>query len=528
MSVFKDIKNRALTGVTGDIHGNSYLSRVAAMQIGEGTKVMRADQSGFWLGAAKWADAPFRVDMQGNATATSITVSGYIVTGGAAGDVNAGAVTVSGGKITAASVTIAKLDFTPLTSSGATTEVIATINASAEGITIEADNIAIAGTTTFTAGWAAATNAETDIDVLNTANAPAAAGADVTGSNTAADTALVSGLAAARVAGWAHASDTTKIDGGDIYTNTVTATQIYVVNLAALTADMGAITAGTLTLDGAGHVKGGQTAYNTGDGFFLGYSTDAYKFSIGDGDENYLKWDGSELHFSGVLSLIENLVFKSYTVALLPGAATDTGWVVATANENATAGVTNPGNSYASDDSYTTITDTASQYYDLKTFGFSLPASSVIRGIRVRVELSPAAAGTAAAEINLSHDGGSTWHPSDVGDNVANSNSGDENRYAGTSADTWGRTWANTEFSDANFRVRVKSDSGVSTVITRIDVVHVKVWYSDPAAAPPAAAGCYASDGRKAGEGGGSGTGVWVFYDGSNYIACDTGATVAA
>ena len=38
----------------------------------------------------------------------------------------------------------------------------------------------------------------------------------------------------------------------------------------------------------------------------------------------------------------------------------------------------------------------------------------------------------------------------------------------------------------------------------------------------------YASDGRKAGEGAASGTGVLVFADGSNWIAVDTGATVAA
>jgi hypothetical protein len=38
----------------------------------------------------------------------------------------------------------------------------------------------------------------------------------------------------------------------------------------------------------------------------------------------------------------------------------------------------------------------------------------------------------------------------------------------------------------------------------------------------------YASDGRKAGEGAASGTGVLVFHDGSNWIAVDTGATVAA
>ena len=40
--------------------------------------------------------------------------------------------------------------------------------------------------------------------------------------------------------------------------------------------------------------------------------------------------------------------------------------------------------------------------------------------------------------------------------------------------------------------------------------------------------GGYATDGRKNGEGAASGTGVQVFYDSSNWIAVDTGATVAA
>ena len=151
---------------------------------------------------------------------------------------------IDGGSISTGSVTTTQLNFTPVQS----TDVIASINASEEGITIEADNITIAGTTTFTSGWAAATDAETDINVLNTTNAPAAAGADVTGSNTAADTSAVNGLASSSVSGWAHGSDTTKIDGGNIYAGSVTATQITVTNLAALNADLGTITAGSISV----------------------------------------------------------------------------------------------------------------------------------------------------------------------------------------------------------------------------------------------------------------------------------------
>ncbi len=38
----------------------------------------------------------------------------------------------------------------------------------------------------------------------------------------------------------------------------------------------------------------------------------------------------------------------------------------------------------------------------------------------------------------------------------------------------------------------------------------------------------FARNGRKNGEGAGVGTGVLAFYDGTNWIACDTGATLAA
>jgi len=73
-------------------------------------------------------------------------------------------------------------------------------------------------------------------------------------------------------------------------------------NLSAISADMGAITAGTITLNSAGYIQGGQTAYNTGTGFFLGYSGTAYKFSIGSSTSNFT-WDGSNINLSGTIYL---------------------------------------------------------------------------------------------------------------------------------------------------------------------------------------------------------------------------------
>jgi hypothetical protein len=64
------------------------------------------------------------------------------------------------------------------------------------------------------------------------------------------------------------------------------------VNTGSLTVD------GTLTIGSAGQIMGGQTAYATGTGFFLGYSSTTYKFSIGSSTQS-LKWDGSALTVTG-------------------------------------------------------------------------------------------------------------------------------------------------------------------------------------------------------------------------------------
>lgn len=54
--------------------GSSLLNSAKELQIGNGSKVFRGDKSGIWLGASRFADAPFSVDMQGNVIATGLTL----------------------------------------------------------------------------------------------------------------------------------------------------------------------------------------------------------------------------------------------------------------------------------------------------------------------------------------------------------------------------------------------------------------------------------------------------------------------
>ena len=58
---------------------------------------------------------------------------------------------------------------------------------------------------------------------------------------------------------------------------------------------------GALTVGTSGKITGGtSTSFNTGSGFFLGYDTNAYKFSIGDAStKKNLTWDGTDIKIGG-------------------------------------------------------------------------------------------------------------------------------------------------------------------------------------------------------------------------------------
>lgn len=82
----------------------------------------------------------------------------------------------------------------------------------------------------------------------------------------------------------------------------------------AITASSGSITGAfsvlaSLSIGTAGNIKSGQTAYNTGTGFFMEYNAGTPRLSIGDTTtSNSLTWDGSNLSINGT-ALTNNDVF---------------------------------------------------------------------------------------------------------------------------------------------------------------------------------------------------------------------------
>lgn len=110
---------------------------------------------------------------------------------------------------------------------------------------------------------------------------------------------------------------------------TINAQRLNVATLSAITADLGTITAGTITLTAAGHIKSGQTAYNTGTGFWLGIDGGTAKFSIGHDDGKRMTWDGTALTICG--TLIAGSTVPTSTLDGLIGSGNlnvaDRGWI---------------------------------------------------------------------------------------------------------------------------------------------------------------------------------------------------------
>ena len=111
----------------------------------------------------------------------------------------------------------------------------------------------------------------------------------------------------------------TSISGGNILVGQIGAGQsnVYITSGAiqlrndttakiTLASDGNISLAGGITMSSTGNIKGGQTDYATGTGFFLGYSGAAYKFSFGD-VTNYIKWDGVNLLLSDGIIVRNNL-----------------------------------------------------------------------------------------------------------------------------------------------------------------------------------------------------------------------------
>lgn len=166
-------------------YGNELLNSVKSLQVGFGAKVLRVDRDGLWLGAETFATAPFKVDMDGNITATSLS-SGYIPVGGALADVGVGNITgtyISSGAITTAKLSATAIDGMTITgarvrtSSGSSrvqlnesTNALEVYSASVKRVVLDNDEITFYNSSASQRGGITATATEVEIYALTGGN----------------------------------------------------------------------------------------------------------------------------------------------------------------------------------------------------------------------------------------------------------------------------------------------------------------------------------------------------------------------
>lgn len=88
-------------------------------------------------------------------------------------------------------------------------------------------------------------------------------------------------------------------DGANLIANSIAADRLSVSQLATISANMGALTSGSITLDSSGYIRGGSTGYLTGNGFWMGYHSGVYKMAVGNPAGAGFSWDGGTFTIRG-------------------------------------------------------------------------------------------------------------------------------------------------------------------------------------------------------------------------------------
>jgi hypothetical protein len=122
-------------------------------------------------------------------------------------------------------------------------------------------------------------------------------------------------------------------------------------------------------------------------------------------------------------------------------------------------------------------TDAGKDRHRFWDFTLGVPASvSAVGGIQLRADVGlNNNSGTSQICAQLSWDGGTSWT---AAKSIAVVNVGVTTYALGATNDTWGRTWLGSEFSNANFRVRLIDTSDRTAKDFRLDGLAVQVTYT--------------------------------------------------
>jgi hypothetical protein len=111
-------------------------------------------------------------------------------------------------------------------------------------------------------------------------------------------------------------------------------------------------------------------------------------------------------------------------------------------------------------------------------YGVSIPGGCAVVGIEARLDWwLDSTSGVNSMSVELSWNGGTSWTSAKTDSTETTT---EHTGLLGGSTDTWGRSWTASELSNANFRVRVTSNSDNAFRDFYLEWVPVRVYYGSP------------------------------------------------
>ena len=135
----------------------------------------------------------------------------------------------------------------------------------------------------------------------------------------------------------------------------------------------------------------------------------------------------------------------------------------------------NPSSAYILDGAYASSATTGHRQ-DYGNFNLNVPTGATIVGIEVRLHAKNNAGTSNTIAVDLSYNGGTNWSSSQSTSTLTASL---VEYTLGSRSYTYGRTWAASEFTNANFKLRLTLTRTANTA--QVDYLTVRVYYTMPA-----------------------------------------------
>ncbi len=191
-----------------------------------------------------------------------------------------------------------------------------------------------------------------------------------------------------------------------------------------------------------------------------------------------------------------NTTATSVSVTVSNGVVANTGLLSPTANAAVTSGSgdnngfeTTPTNAYAdgggvaldtnsgTNTTNTSCTNSGKDRHIYSNYNINLPVGATIRGVEVRLDARVDTTLLVAASqmcVDISWNGGTTWTTTKSTTNLTTT---EATYMLGSATDTWGRTWTVSDFTNANFRIRILNRSASTARDFSLDWAAVRITY---------------------------------------------------